>query len=258
MVRWPHSDLNQGPPADLEPLAFKICQNVPYKTGALNQTELWGQLIAGYNFFNYSNLNLFIPKQPLKKCKKRSEIMKKELQRNIVHLLLGVMLAVVILNIQHETALVLFGILLIIGTLLSELRIRGKKLPLINWFLKKFERNKVRPGLGAINFLIGVFISLVFFDSYTVFLSVLVLAFNDSFSTVTGIAFGKHKIRGKKTLEGSIGGFIGTVFIMSFFINSLASVLIISLAATIIEAITTLDDNLIIPPSISLLIKIIK
>jgi len=184
--------------------------------------------------------------------------MKKELQRNIVHLLFGVIIAMVILKLEHQTSLMLFGVLIIIGTLFSEAIIKGKKIPLITWFIKKFERNKVRPGLGVINFLIGVFISLVFFNSYIVFLSVLVLAFNDSFSTVIGIAFGKHRIRGKKTLEGSIGGFIGTVLIISFFINSLTEVLIISLTATIIEAITSLDDNLIIPPSISLLIKIIK
>ncbi len=184
--------------------------------------------------------------------------MKKELQRNIIHLLLGTGIAGVITKTSHEFSLVLFGLLLIVSALISELMVRGRSFPLVTWFIRKFERRKVRPGLGVINFLIGVFISLVFFDSRTVFLSVLVLAFNDSFSTVVGIAFGKHRVVGKKTLEGSIGGFIGTVLIMSFFISSFVNVFIISLTATFIELFTTLDDNLIIPPTISLLIKIIK
>jgi len=188
----------------------------------------------------------------------QKNIIQKELQRNIIHLILGVITAVIILKLSYNTSLILFGTLLIIGTITSEAILKGKKILFLNWFIKKFERKKVRPGLGVINFLIGAFLSLVFFTPKIVFLSILVLAFNDSFSTVIGISFGKHKIWGKKTLEGSIGGFLGTVLIMSFFIPSFTSVMIISLTATLIELFTTLDDNLIIPPTISLLIKVIQ
>ena len=184
--------------------------------------------------------------------------MKKELQRNLIHLILGTITAVVVLELKQNTSLILFGITLIIGTVFSEAIIRGKKVFFLNWFIKRFERTGVRPGLGVINFLIGVFLSLTFFSKQTVFLAVLVLAFNDSFSTVVGIGFGKHKIWNKKTLEGSIGGFIGTVLIISFFIPQFWQVMLISLTATIIELLTTLDDNLIIPPTISLLIKAIQ
>ncbi len=184
--------------------------------------------------------------------------MEKELRRNVFHLLFGIFFALIVLKLQHEIALILLALLIIIATLLSEAALRGKKLGVLRWFLRVFEREKVRPGLGVINFLIGSFLSLVFFSSQIAFLSILVLAFNDSFSTVVGIAFGRHKIKGKKTLEGSIGGFLGTVLIMAFFIPSIWEVLLISLTATVIELFSILDDNLIIPPTISLLIKIIQ
>ena len=124
------------------------------------------------------------------------------------------------------------------------------------WFIKKFERDNVRPGLGVINFLMGIFISLVFFEPKVVFIGVLALAFNDSFSTIVGVGFGKHKIRGKKTLEGSIGGFLGTLIITLFFL-SWQMALIVAFAATLIELFAVLDDNMLIPPIVSLLITII-
>ena len=184
--------------------------------------------------------------------------MEKELKRNVFHLLVGIFFALLVLKLNHEICLVLLALLIVIATILSEAVLRGKTLGVLKWFLKTFEREKVRPGLGVINFLIGAFLSLVFFSSRIAFLSILVLAFNDSFSTVVGIAFGKHRIRGKKTFEGSIGGFLGTVLIMAFFVPSIWEVLLISLTATIIELFSVLDDNLIIPPTISLLIKIIQ
>ena len=53
--------------------------------------------------------------------------MRKELQRNIIHLLLGVITAGIILKLNQNTSLILFGLILIIGTILSEAILRGKK-----------------------------------------------------------------------------------------------------------------------------------
>ena len=182
--------------------------------------------------------------------------MKKEFERNVVHLLFGTLLALIVFFLEQEIALILFGIMLIIGIILSELIIRGKKIFFLNKFIEKFERDSVRPGLGTLTFFLGVFISLVFFPSKIVFLGVLALAFNDSFSTVVGTAFGKHKIWKEKTLEGSIGGFLGTLIITILFLP-LQLALIVSLATTLIELFAILDDNVMIPPIVSLLITLI-
>lgn len=182
--------------------------------------------------------------------------MRKEFERNLVHLLLGTLLALIVYFLEKDIALIFFGIMLIIGTILSEMIIRGKKIFFLNKFINEFERDIVRPGLGMLTFFIGVFISLVFFPSKAVFIGVLALAFNDSISTVVGIAFGKHKIWGKKTLEGSIGGFFGTMIIAVMFLP-IETAIVISLATTLIELFAVLDDNVMIPPIVSLLITII-
>jgi len=181
--------------------------------------------------------------------------MRKETERQIFHLVLGTLLASIILLLGKFYSLVLFGILLIVGIFLSELLNKGIKVQPFHWFVQRLEREKVRPGRGTLTFVLGSFIALVFFEPRTVFLSVLILAFADSFSTIVGKGIGAIKIYNGKTLEGFAGGFLASLFVVIPYL-SMPVALVACFIASLTELLSPVDDNIIIPPLSSLIIYI--
>jgi dolichol kinase len=113
----------------------------------------------------------------------------------------------------------------------------------------------VKPGQGTLTFVLGSFIALVFFEPNIVFLSVLILAFADSFSTIVGRAIGVIKIYNGKTLEGFFGGFLASLFIVLPYLNVYVAV-VACLVASLTELLSPVDDNIVIPPLSSLIIYI--
>jgi dolichol kinase len=96
----------------------------------------------------------------------------------------------------------------------------------------------------------------MFFPPVVAAVSVAVLAVLDGFSTIFGIRFGKHRIWKKKTLEGFLGGVIITTALLSLIAPLLYAVLI-SLFAGFVELLSPVDDNLIIPWVVAMLITIL-
>ena len=182
--------------------------------------------------------------------------MELELKRNAFHLVLGCILAVVVLTIEKEYSLYLFAFSLIIGYALSERIMQGKRVFFLEPFLDNFEREEERPGKGALHFFIGAFISLVFFPKEIVFISILILAFDDSFSTVFGQIYGRIKIKKAKTFEGFLAGFGACLVVTRFFVP-LHVALIACFIAAVVELYSFLDDNITIPVSTSLIIYIL-
>jgi dolichol kinase len=182
--------------------------------------------------------------------------MKLEIRRQIFHLVLGNILAILVIILQ-KWAVVLFGLCLAFGLVISEMARRKIKLPFFSFFLNVFERKNVFPGKGTITFFLGGFIALVFFEPFIVFLSILVLAYCDSFSTMFGKAFGREKIWKRKTFEGTFAGFAAGFFICLFYISAITAFIVAAVAA-ILELFTPIDDNLIIPPIASVLLYIMR
>ncbi|MBU2590123.1 MAG: hypothetical protein KKA65_00040 [Nanoarchaeota archaeon] len=174
---------------------------------------------------------------------------KQELKRQLFHLGLGIVI-VLLFYFNLLTELELF-IILVIGGVLAVLASKWK-VPGINWFLKKFEREKVRfPGEGAIFYVLGCFLVLGLFPRDIAFASIMVLAVGDSFATLVGSSLGKRKIK-NKTLEGSLSGLITGFFAAMIFVSA-AMAFSGTLVAMIFEAVElklfgkTVDDNLFIP-----------
>ena len=179
--------------------------------------------------------------------------MRKETERQVVHLVLGTLLASVILLLGKFYSLVLLGTLIVAGIFLSELLNKGIRVEPFHWFVKRLEREKVRPGQGTLTFVLGPFIALVFFEPNIVFLSVLILAFADSFSTIVGKGIGTIKVYNGKTLEGFIGGFLASLFVVIPYL-SMPAALVSCLVASLTELLSPVDDNIVIPPLSSLII----
>ena len=121
------------------------------------------------------------------------------------------------------------------------------------------ERNGIsRPFIGAFWFYFSCGLTFLIFPLTIASAACAVLTVGDALSTLVGKKYGKHKIIGKKTMEGSLAFFTGSFFISLVFISPCLA-LIGAGAGALIELIPeisplkkfsrkgTLDDNLLIP-----------
>ena len=178
-----------------------------------------------------------------------------EARRQLFHVLLGLSIVVLInYNILNRITM---PIIIIIGFLISNYS-KKADIPVIRWFLMKFERKshlRTFPGRGVIFYFIGAFMVLLLFDDRSIALaSIMILAFGDSVSHIFGIHFGKtrHPLSGKKFIEGGIAGFFAGFLAAMVFVSPQEAALA-AFAAMAAEAIDVkigieqVDDNLIIP-----------
>lgn len=173
-----------------------------------------------------------------------------EIRRQIFHILLGVSL-VILLNNKLIIDWHIFW-LLALGIAISWLSLRFR-IPVIAWFLDKFERKQVRPGKGVITYFIGVLLALKLFPFDIAMASILILALGDGVSSLIG-PFGKlkTKLSDKKLFEGTfMGGLLGATAAL-FFVAPVEAFLA-SFVAMFFEAMEIrlnqkiLNDNVIVP-----------
>ncbi len=184
---------------------------------------------------------------------------RRELHRQAFHLITGIGIAfLVFLSVLTEAHL----LFILLAGLLLAFASKRRDIPVISWFLRKFDRDLVRfPGEGAFFLVLGSFLSLLLFPRNIALASIMILAVGDSFSTLFGIRYGSTPFF-KKTLEGSLGGFIPAFFAALFFVNYLDAFLGAA-AAMLIEAnefrikSLKIDDNLLIPLAASLMMTLI-
>lgn len=173
--------------------------------------------------------------------------MERETERQAFHLLLGMAALILLLHFGRGfmTAAVFF--IIVIGTLLMSIRLRGGAIPPIQWFEERFERRDAAlPGWGSACYAAGVLLLLAFLPStQEIAASIVVLGLADALSTVAGRK-GKMRLphNRNKTVEGAVVFFLGALPAWQF-IGPAAVPL--ALAATIAESLPALEDNLTIP-----------
>ncbi|MCX6767373.1 MAG: hypothetical protein NTY90_01400 [Candidatus Micrarchaeota archaeon] len=179
--------------------------------------------------------------------------------RQAVHVLFGacVMVAFVLLG----KTLTILGLLamLCVAVLFISRSMLGRKNPLFDLLLEKFERRVVMPGKGAFMYVVGALFLLTFSRSPEFALAALgILAFGDGVSTMVGLR-GKRKLawNPKKTVEGT-AAFIAAGAIVSFPLIGLVGVVYSVLLALVETLPLELDDNLLIPVAAVLLNLVIK
>ena len=187
-----------------------------------------------------------------------------EFRRQFFHIIYG-LIFVTLLKLDILDLNRILGII-VIGLLISLISIKWK-IPLIWWFLKRFERKdqlKKFPGKGAIFFIIGVFLAVGFFEKEVALASIMILTLGDSFSHLIGRFYGKYKFHFNKlkNYEGLIAGvFFGTIGALAFvdlkyaFLGSLIAMFFEMLDLSVFNH--KLDDNLFIPLISSAVITLI-
>lgn len=189
-----------------------------------------------------------------------------EIRRQIFHICAGISLLFLakynILNPIH------IFIILILGIIISLLSKRFK-IPIVCWFLQKFERKeelKKFPGRGVVYLFAGALLSLKLFPPDIAYASIIILSLGDPISHLVGVRIGKvkHPLSNVKLVEGTLVGtlcaFIGALFFVPTLEALLASVG--AMTAEVVEFEMNkqvVDDNIIVPivaGSIMLLLRI--
>ncbi|MCD6476795.1 MAG: hypothetical protein J7K26_01345 [Candidatus Aenigmarchaeota archaeon] len=182
--------------------------------------------------------------------------MKLELRRQFVHMLAILFIFVFQFLGKWNTAILLFiGVILFI--IIGKIR-TTKKIKIVQKFetniIKKYERENEFPFKGAITLLLGIIFAILLFQENIAVACIVVLSISDSLSTIIGKIYGKHIIL-NSTIEGSIGFLISAFIILLFFTNPLKA-FFVAIIGAIIELIPFVDDNLIIPLVIGVLLTL--
>jgi len=137
---------------------------------------------------------------------------------------------------------------IIIGTLLINARLLGRKIFIVDWFEKRFERsNAPVPGWGSACYAAGVLILLTSLpDIPRMSAGIFVLAVGDSFSTIVG-RWGKLRLpyNRAKTLEGTLAFFISSL--PAYYFIGIWAVPLAAIAALVESLALPIDDNLTVP-----------
>lgn len=185
--------------------------------------------------------------------------MEKEISRQLFHIFVGLIALGILALFGRGYLIAAVFVVLIIGSLLINFRLLGKKIFFVEWFEKRFERDNVPfSGWGSACYAAGVLLIATFIgNTDKISAAIFVLAIGDAFSTIIG-RLGKHPLpyNKNKTVEG----------LLAFFITSLPAFLfigplIIPLAAlaAIFESLPLpIDDNITVPIISTLFFLVIK
>lgn len=179
-----------------------------------------------------------------------------ERARQVTHIVFGVGIATFIQIAGKDRALPVLFASLLLGLVLSGAIAKGYRVPLISTLVHELERPGVFPGKGAILFLFSSTFCLFFFPAEVVVPAILTLAVLDGVSSLAGQQFGRHRIWNGKSWEGTIAGIMVTAAVLCFMIPP-PQALAVSLFAGLIELVTPVDDNLVIPPVVCLLLTLL-
>lgn len=177
-----------------------------------------------------------------------------ELRRKTFHIILG--LSIVSLIYFNFLKWWMMLIILIIGFIVSFIY-RQWKIPILDWFLKTFERSRHLekfPGWGALSIGLGVLLSMILFDKKICLAAIMIWTLGDSVSALVGKHFGTkaHPFNDNRLIEGTICGVIAGTFGAMFFVDFLPAFLA-AFVAMVIESIELrfmeepIDDNILVP-----------
>lgn len=189
--------------------------------------------------------------------------------RKIWHFLGVIMIAVLYHNLTRPMALQTLVLVASISIFIDVFRQRSEGfnrgvLKVMGFLMRENERTGIA---GTTYLLIGVLIIVAIFPPSVVMLSLLFLAIADPVASYYGIRYGRDKLIGRKSLQGSMAAFFVCVMISAiyFFAHNMMTerILIVSILAGFIGAVSEiipvgdLDDNLVLPVVSSCLLWIV-
>jgi dolichol kinase len=179
----------------------------------------------------------------------------REFYRKSVHMLFGLGIAALIFATRKEVSLAVLMLGTFIGILFTDAILRGYHIPFISRLVDSLERRDALPGRGALTFAVSSLFCVIFFEKAVVVPAIIALAVLDGTATIVGYYYGRIKVINGKTLEGSLAGMAVCFTALLPFLPLPEAVLAV-LVAGIVELISPLDDNLLIPVSVCILLTL--
>jgi len=176
-----------------------------------------------------------------------------EYKRKIVHILGGLLIALIVLDSPKSVSLLFISFILVFLSVLSLLSIQPKTRELADLILPHFDREHDRavfPCKGAFKFFTGMIFPIVLFDARTAAAGIIVLAVGDGLAGLVGHYAGKHKLYKRKTIEGTLAFFSSSFFCLLLFSEGHIAplwILAVSAIMALWEAVSPVDDNISIP-----------
>lgn len=179
-----------------------------------------------------------------------------ELARKLIHVIFGLGITGIVLVLDHTSAMAVLAGGLFSGLILIDLILRGYTLPVFSAVVNYVDRCDPLPGKGALFFTVSALTCVILFPVEVVVPSLVSLAVLDGVATIAGIRFGRTRIYNGKSWEGTISGIFITFLVLLLFIP-VKGALVVAVIAGIIELFSPVDDNLVIPVSICILVTVI-
>lgn len=189
------------------------------------------------------------------------------ISRKFYHFIMGLMcftLYAFVLNRQE--ALVLLGTIGGVWMAADVLRLRSSRVNAITlkYFGKIMRREELKSITGNSFYILGLLTLVIFFSKPVALLSVLFLAMGDPVAAIVGTRWGRHRLMGKKSVEGAlanwfVSGIASFAFGLFFLrLDSSQSLVLGVLGATISTVVELIpfpiDDNFTIPVGSALLL----
>jgi len=178
-----------------------------------------------------------------------------ELFRKLIHLVFGLLIAGMVWAAGKTNAAAILAGGIFIGLVMVDLILRGYRLPLFSTLLDHFDRNDCLPGKGALMFGVSALTCVILFPVAIAVPAIVTLAVLDSVTTIVGQALGRHRIYNGKSFEGTAAGIIVTTIVLLVFM-SLPGAVAVAVLAGVIELVSPVDDNLVIPVAVAVLLAV--
>lgn len=179
--------------------------------------------------------------------------MELETKRQLIHMS-GAALPFYVLYAGIYLAVSTFLFLLTAGLIISYGYKKGVRFPVISKIVDSTEREGVIeefPGKGALTFFFGSLLVLLLFGSNinVACAAIIILALGDSFSTIVGKQYGRHKIfySSEKSVEGTIGGLVPAFMGALVFVSPSAALVGACVGMAVESLPAKIDDNITIP-----------
>jgi dolichol kinase len=181
-----------------------------------------------------------------------------ELKRQAFHIVLGIATLSALLLFGRGFMIAAVFLTIITGSLLINARMLGKKIALVRWFERNFERpDAMFPGWGSACYATGALIALTFLNDIGAIAAIIfILGIGDGIATIIG-KMGRIKLpyNKNKTLEGTMAFFFASLPAY-YFVGPL--VIPLAIAGALVESIDfKVDDNLMIPIVCTALVLVI-
>ncbi|MFA4860515.1 diacylglycerol/polyprenol kinase family protein [Methanoregula sp.] len=180
----------------------------------------------------------------------------REVFRKLVHILFGLAIAVMVLLVDRTVAISVLVLGLFFGVILVDLIHRGCHIPIFSALVAYADRGDCLPGKGALYFAVGALTIVILFPVQAAVPALVTVAVLDGVATMVGVRYGQHRIANGKSLEGSAAAILITALFLFPFLT-IPGVVIVAVLAGLIELLSPIDDNLVIPVAVSLLLTLV-